>query len=64
MKRNEERYAIHYGVPCKSVAIVWQKDLFRFLPVGQGDISYQMYIVPFYFLITNHLGWLFFSGVV
>ena len=32
-------YAIHYGVPCKSVAIVWKKDLFRFLPVGQGDMK-------------------------
>ena len=38
MKRNEELYAIHYGVPRKSVAIAWQKDLFRFLPAGQGDI--------------------------
>ena len=25
--------AIHYGVPRKSVAPVWQKDLFRFLPI-------------------------------
>ena len=32
---------IYYGVPRKSVAIAWQKDLFRFLPVGQGDSKYQ-----------------------
>ena len=41
---------IYYGVPRKSVAIVWQKDLFRFLispygsndffcPLGLGDIN-------------------------
>ena len=33
--------AIYYGVPRKSAAIAWQKDLFRFLPVGQGDSKYQ-----------------------
>lgn len=30
-----------YGVPRKSVALEWQKDLLRFLPKGQGDIKYQ-----------------------
>ena len=29
---DEGAAAIHYGVPRKSAAIVWQKDLFRFLP--------------------------------
>ena len=37
----KETAAIYYGVPRKSVAIAWQKDLFRFLPVGQGDSKYQ-----------------------
>ena len=37
----KETAAIYYGVPRKSVAIVWQKDLFRFLPVEQGDSKYQ-----------------------
>ena len=32
---------IYYGVPRKSVAQVWQKDLLRFLPKGQGDIKCQ-----------------------
>ena len=31
--------AIYYGVPRKSVALEWQKDLLRFLPKGQGDIK-------------------------
>jgi hypothetical protein len=30
---------IYYGVPRKSVALEWQKDLLRFLPKGQGDIK-------------------------
>jgi hypothetical protein len=30
-----------YGVPRKSVALEWQKDLLRFLPKGQGDIKCQ-----------------------
>ena len=38
---DEGAVVIYYGVPCKSVAQVWQKDLFRFLPVGQGDIRCQ-----------------------
>jgi hypothetical protein len=32
---------IDYGVPRKSVALEWQKDLLRFLPKGQGDIKCQ-----------------------
>ena len=36
---DEGAVVIYYGVPRKSAAIVWQKDLFRFLPVGQGDIK-------------------------
>ena len=35
---DEGAAAIHYGVPRKSMAMAWQKDLFRFLPAGQGDI--------------------------
>ena len=30
-----------FGEPRKSVAQEWKKDLFRFLPVGQGDIKCQ-----------------------
>ena len=30
---DEGAVVIYYGVPCKSVAQVYQKDLFRFLPV-------------------------------
>ena len=33
----KELYAIDYGVPRKSVALEWQKDLLRFLPKEQGD---------------------------
>ena len=33
--------AMDFGEPRKSVAQEWKKDLFRFLPVGQGDIKCQ-----------------------
>ena len=40
---------IYYGVPRKSVALEWQKDLFRFLPKGQGDIKCQHVYSSFFY---------------
>jgi hypothetical protein len=39
---------MYYGVPRKSVVQEWQKDLFRFLPKGQGELSVTSYLVPIF----------------
>ena len=46
---------MYYGVPRKSVAVVWQKDLFRFLPKGQGDIKCQLVQSVYSFLLLECL---------
>ena len=51
----KELYAIDYGVPRKSVAIVWQKDLFRFLPKGQGDSKCQHVYNSLFSYVCRHI---------
>ena len=38
---DEGAVAIYYGVPCKSVAIVWKKIYLDFCPSEQGDMKCQ-----------------------
>ena len=46
---DEGAVVIYDGVPRKSVALEWQKDLFRFLPKGQGDIKCQHVYSSFFY---------------
>ena len=53
---DEGAVVIYYGVPCKSVAIVWKKDLFRFLPVRARRYEVSTCIQFPYFIINCNFG--------